>query len=178
MSPLPAPGARLLFRWRKWDGSPHWEHDCIYLGSDRWGDWVGQRDGWRSARPGVDTSSKGDSVTLIPPGGEYAATFNATHPRVAIYIDVAWDVRWEGGTPVGIDMDLDVVRARDGRGIFIDDRDEWEEHRVRYGYPQGIVARLEEVALDLEREVTQESVPFDGPTAARWLAELDRLAPE
>ena len=116
-------------------------------------------------------------MTLIPPSGDYAATFNATHPRIAIYIDVAWDVHWETGALVGIDMDLDVVRARDGRGIWIDDRDEWEEHRVAYGYPLDIVARLEQVATDLEREVTQEAVPFDGPTAVHWLSELDRLAP-
>ncbi|GAA1637398.1 DUF402 domain-containing protein [Microbacterium flavum] len=173
--PRPAPGTPLVFRWRKWDGSPHWEHDCVYLGSDRWGDWVGQRSGWHSQRPGLEFDADGDNVTLIPPSGDYAATFNATHPRLAIYIDVAWDVRWEDGAPTGIDMDLDVVRARDGRGIWIDDRDEWDEHRVQYGYPLDVVTRLETVAIDLEREVTQESVPFDGLTAAHWLSELDRL---
>jgi hypothetical protein len=142
MTDRPAPGTPLVFRWRKWDGAPHWEHDCVYLGSDVHGDWVGQRDGWRSARPGVDTVSDGDNVTLIPPSGDYAATLNATHPRIAIYIDVAWDLRRDAAadpagipSPTGIDMDLDVVRARDGRGIWIDDRDEWDEHRVQYGYP-------------------------------------------
>lgn len=174
---LPAPGTRLVFRWTKWDGSPHWEHDCVFLGSDRWGDWVGQRSGWRSVRPGYDFGSDGDNVTLIPPTGEFAATFNATHPRVAIYIDIAWDVRWQDGSPTGIDMDLDVIRARDGRGIWIDDRDEWAEHRVQYGYPLDIATRLEQVALDLEREVTEQSTPYDGATAAHWLAALDRLAP-
>ncbi len=141
MTDRPAPGTPLVFRWRKWGGGPHWEHECVYLGSDVHGDWVGQRDGWRSARPGVDTVSDGDNVTLIPPSGEYAATLNATHPRIAIYIDVAWDLRWDAAadpagipSPTGIDMDLDVVRARDGRGIWIDDRDEWDEHRVQYGY--------------------------------------------
>lgn len=177
MTDRPAPGTPVVFRWRKWDGSPHWEHEAVFLGSDRWGDWVGQHDGWRSARPGLDLVSDGDNVTLIPPSGEYAATFNATHPRLAIYIDIAWDVRWEAGAPVGIDMDLDVVRARDGRGIWIDDRDEWDDHRVRYGYPADIVARLERVAVDLEREVTAETAPFDGATAARWLAELGRRQP-
>ena len=39
----PPVGSRILFRWRKWDGSEHWVHDCVFLGSDRWGDWVGQR---------------------------------------------------------------------------------------------------------------------------------------
>ena len=34
----PAPGTPIVFRWRKWDGSPHWEHDGVYLGSDEWGD--------------------------------------------------------------------------------------------------------------------------------------------
>lgn len=177
MTDRPAPGTRLTFRWRKWDGSPHWSHDCVFLGSDRWGDWVGQRDGWHSARPGLEFDAQGDNVTLIPPSGECTATFNETHPRIAIYIDLAWDAGWSGGEPVGIDMDLDVVRAIDGRGIWIDDRDEWDEHRVAYGYPLDVVARLEQVAVDLERAVTEERAPFDGATAAHWLAELDRLAP-
>lgn len=174
----PGPGTPLVFRWTKWDGSPHWEHECIFLGSDRWGDWVGQRSGWRSARPGREVIAETANVTLIPPVGEYAATFNAAPASYATYIDLAWDVRWDAGTPVGIDMDLDVIRARDGRGIWIDDRDEWDEHRVAYGYPLDIVARLEDAALELEREVTVEEAPFDGATAAHWLAALERLAPE
>ncbi len=174
----PEPGARLLFRWRKWNGSPHWEHDCVFLGSDRWGDWVGQPAGWRSSRPGREVVAEAPNVTLIAPSGEYVATFNAPPASYVIYIDIAWDAGWDAGTPVGIDMDLDVVRTRDGRGIWIDDRDEWDEHRVAYGYPQGIVERLEQVALDLEREVTSEQAPFDDDTAAHWLAELERLAPE
>lgn len=184
MTARPAPGTPLVFRWRKWDGGPHWEHECVFLGSDEHGDWVGQRDGWRSARPGVDTVSLGDNVTLVPPGGEYAATLNATHPRIAIYIDIAWDLRWDAATdadgiptPTGIDMDLDVVRARDGRGIWIDDRDEWDEHRVRYGYPREIVDRLEDVAVALEADVRAERAPYDGATAAHWLAVLDAVAP-
>ena len=59
----PAPGSRLVFRWRKWDGSPHWEHDCVFLGSDRWGDWVGQRSGWRSVRPGREVTADADNAT-------------------------------------------------------------------------------------------------------------------
>lgn len=147
----------------------------MYLGSDRWGDWVGQRSGWRSVRPGASAAPAADVVTLIPPSGDFAASLFGPGNDLAIYIDVAWDVRWEDGAPTGIDMDLDVVRARDGRGIWIDDRDEWDEHRVQYGYPLDVVTRLETVAIDLEREVTQESVPFDGLTAAHWLSELDRL---
>lgn len=175
MTSLPAPGTRLTFRWRKWDGAPHWEHDSVFLGSDAHGDWVGQRDGWRSARPGVVAPSYGDSITLIPPSGDFAATINDTHPRIRVYIDIAWDVRWDAGEPVGIDMDLDVVRALDERGVFIDDRDEWAEHQVRYGYPDDVIARLEEVALTLEAQVHASAAPFDDATPARWFAVLRDL---
>lgn len=147
----------------------------MFLGSDLHGDWVGQRDGWRSARPGVEAPSHGDSVTLIPPSGEYAATINDTHPRIRVYIDIAWDVRWEAGEPTGIDMDLDVVRALDGRGVFIDDRDEWDEHRVQYGYPRDIVERLEAVAVELEAQVNAKAPPYDDATTARWFAVLRDL---
>lgn len=175
MTARPVPGTRMIFRWRKWDEAPHWEHESVFLGSDAHGDWIGQRDGWRSARPGVEAPSLGDSITLIPASGEYAATINDTHPRIRVYIDIAWDVRWEGAAPVGIDMDLDVVHALDERGIFIDDRDEWEEHRVQYGYPADIVARLEAVALDLEAQVTAAAAPFDDATAAHWFGVLRDL---
>ncbi len=174
----PAIGAPVTFRWRKWDGAPHWVHECVYLGRDEWGDWVGQRDGWRSVRPGRDVVAEGANVTLVPPSGEYACTINESHPRIRIYIDLAWDVRWSDTAPdeiEGIDMDLDVVRALDERGLYIDDRDEWDEHRVHYGYPAPIVTRLEDLAVDLERRVGAFEAPFDDATAARWLARLAAL---
>ncbi|GAA3911683.1 DUF402 domain-containing protein [Microbacterium invictum] len=177
MTTRPAPGARLTFRWRKWDGSPHWAHECVYLGSDEWGDWVGQWPGALSSRPGRELRAEGPNVTLMPPDGEWAATFNASHPRMWIYIDVAWQVGWRGGEPEGIDMDLDVIHATDERGIFVDDRDEWDEHAQQFGYPPEVMARLERVTADLERRVTASTPPFDEATSARWLAVLAELGP-
>lgn len=172
----PELGARLVFRWRKWDGTPHWEHDCVYLGSDAWGDWVGQPAGWGSARPGKTFTAENGNVTLIPPSGDFALTVNRNHPsKVRVYVDLAWDVKWNGVTPEGIDMDLDVVRCEDERGVYIDDRDEWDDHRVRLGYPPRIVAHLEELAIDLERRVIHRQPPFDEATAEGWLDRLDAL---
>ena len=37
----PALGDPVLMRWRKWDGGPHWLHECVFLGSDEHGDWIG-----------------------------------------------------------------------------------------------------------------------------------------
>ncbi|MDE0546149.1 DUF402 domain-containing protein [Microbacterium sp. C7(2022)] len=171
-SDRPAPGTRLLFRWRKWDDGVHWVHECVYLGSDQWGDWFGQIPGWGSKRPGRTFNAEHANVTLIPPSGDYAYTSNAAPHRTRVYIDIAWDVRWRGGEPTGIDMDLDVVDRVDG-GVYIDDRDEWDEHRVAYGYPAEIVEQLDALAYALEKQVAAHEAPFDTATAQGW---LDRLA--
>ena len=83
-------------------------------------------------------------------------------------------MRFDDGEPSGIDMDLDVV-DREGLGVYIDDQDEWDEHRVAYGYPLDLVARLEALAVDLERQVKAGTAPFDDATADRWLERLAAL---
>ncbi|MGW9111638.1 DUF402 domain-containing protein [Microbacterium sp. NPDC055683] len=172
----PAVGTRLLFRWSKWDGSPHWVHECVYLGSDEWGDWFGQLPGWRSSRPGRDMVLRAACVELLPAGsGEWVLTRNAPPSTTRVYIDLAWDARWEGGEPTAIDMDLDVVHALDERGVYVDDRDEWDEHRAAFGYPAGVQERLEARTAALERAVRADVAPFDDATADHWFAVLRGL---
>lgn len=186
MTDRPAPGTEIRFRWRKWDGSPHWVHECVYLGSDEFGDWVGQHPGQRSTRPGRDFRVEYPNISLLPPDGEWVLTRNAAPARTSVYIDVAWDAGWEDGEPVGIDMDLDVVRRetpepyRDREGVlrspgevYIEDRDEWDEHRVAMGYPAEIVDRLESVAVELRDRVEAREAPFDDATAQRWWDALE-----
>lgn len=191
----PEPGTSMIFQWRKWDGSPHWRHECVYLGADEWGDWLGQPIGWRSSRPAagfiaegpnvtlvpkpaVDHRSQRRRVTLIPPAADYALTVNRDHPRgMRVYIDIGWDVRWSQDPllATGIDMDLDVVRVIGERGTWVDDRDEWAEHRLRYGYPAEVIERLEALALDLETRVRAQTAPFDDAVPDAWLDRLTAL---
>ena len=175
----PVPGSEMVFQWRKWDGSPHWRHECVYLGADEWGDWIGQPVGWRSARPGREFVSGNPNVTLVPAGRQdHAVTVNRAHPKgMRIYIDLGWDVRWSDDLllATGIDMDLDVVRVEGERGTWVDDRDEWEDHSVRYGYPADVMTALEALALDLEERVRARVAPFDDATADVWLDRLEAL---
>lgn len=170
-------GTPIVFRWRKWDGSPHWQHECVYLGEDAHGDWLGQAAGSHAFRPGRDVLLRSPSVMMLPHGREdYVLTVNAAPELTRVYIDVAWAVRWgEDGLPTAIDMDLDVVRRLDERGVYIDDEDEWEEHRVRFGYPSRVIEALERTAHDLEGRVRAFDPPFDDATADRWLAVLAEL---
>jgi hypothetical protein len=181
----------MIFQWRKWDGSPHWANQEVYLGSDRWGDWLGQPAGWRSSRPGREFIADSADVTLIPRsdaehGADHAVTVHRNHSTaIRIYIDLGWDMRWEDagiepvtGLPIlatGIDMDLDVVRRLDGRGTYVDDRDEWAEHSIRYGYPADVMVHLEALTDDLERRVRAQIPPFDDATADAWLDRLEAL---
>ena len=71
-----------------------------------------------------------------------------------------------------IDMDLDVVRRLNEQGTYVDDRDEWAEHSVRYGYPAEVMTRLEARTLELEQQVLAQVAPFDDATVDPW---LDRL---
>ena len=182
MSTSIRPGTKTHIHWRKWDGAPHWVHEVVYLGRDEWGAWFGQRPGWRSHRPGRDTLLKTSCVMLLPdplPGSDHGAewllTVNAPPQRTRIYIDVAWDVRWDEEVPTAIDMDLDVVRRTDQRGIYIDDEDEWEEHRVEYGYPLHVVNRLEAVTQELKQKVTDRTAPFNEATTRPWFEVLAAL---
>ncbi|MGN8027906.1 hypothetical protein [Microbacterium sp. 22242] len=178
------PGTEIVFQWRKWDGSPHWRHQCVWLGSDSWGDWVGQPAGWLSERPGRSFATHGPNVTLVPASGDYALTVNRDHPQgMRIYIDLAWDVHAGDaeGAPdpllfTGIDMDLDVVRIDGERGTWLDDVDEWDEHRVRYAYPADVQEHLLALAVDLEQRVRAQLEPFDDATADVWLDRLEALA--
>lgn len=171
MSGKPAPGTEIEFVWTKWDGGAHWVHECVYLGSDAHGDWFGQRPGHRSHRPGRDVVVEHANVSLMPPSGEWVLTMNADPHPTRVYTDIAWQAGWRAGVPTGIDMDLDVVDQHP-RGVWLDDVDEWELHRERYGYPAEVIARLERVADELLDAVRGHAAPFDEETANRWLAAL------
>jgi protein associated with RNAse G/E len=41
-------------------------------------------------------------------------------------------------TITAVDLDLDVIRRHDGT-VFVDDEDEFTEHRELYGYPVDVV---------------------------------------
>lgn len=157
------------FVFRKWDGSPHWVHDELLLGQDDCGIWIGQRTGMRSARPGRSFLTESPNVTVLPPGAGWVATmFDDTQPAgTEVYVDIVADLDVDAMT--AIDMDLDVVLER-GR-LWIDDEDEFEQHRVELGYPADVAARCQADADRVVTMIREATAPFDG-RAARWLEVL------
>lgn len=154
------------FVTRKFDGSAHWEHPSIVLGDDECGLWLGQQHGWYSERPGASFTPETVSVTVLPPGSGWVATFFPPSPDgVRVYVDIVDALDVEALT--AIDMDLDVVLA--GDRLWIDDEDEFEEHRVALGYPDALAERCRADAAHVLELIRDSAAPFDG-RAARWLA--------
>ena len=162
----------------KWVDRPHWEFEGLFLGSDEHGDWIGIRGGTPFSRPGADYVAPVDQVGLVPaPGPEeergWLATFHATGGPVRVYVDMTTPPAWHGKELRAVDLDLDVVQGPTGR-VWVDDEDEFAEHRVRYGYPEE-VARLAMSSCDrVQAAVTAGLAPYDG-TSARWFERLGDL---
>jgi predicted RNA-binding protein associated with RNAse of E/G family len=173
----------------KWGDRPHWQFEGIHLGSDEHGEWLGVPAGTRHHRPGHEFHSLVDTVTLVPAGGWYAATFHAPGTWCHLYVDVATPGRWDGDVLRMVDLDLDVVRmasqlpadlpagfvAYAGPGdVFVDDEDEFAEHQVAFGYPPEVIAGAQASCDELVAAVRAGLPPYDG-THQRWLDALSRL---
>jgi uncharacterized protein len=165
----------------KWGGRPHWEFDARLLGEDDHGAWLGVRAGTPLRRPGVEIASPQHFVTLVPRSGQFVATFYDEQLQapvteggwgmVEVYVDITTTPVWEGSTVSAVDLDLDVVRSRAGR-TWVDDEDEFAEHRVRYGYPEDVVRAASASCDDVLAEVAARRGPYDGRCGPAWITRL------
>jgi hypothetical protein len=174
------PGDPVRMQMTKWVDRPHWQFEALWLGSDIHGDWIGIPVGTEMDRPGAHYVSQSHQVGLVPPQDApdperwWAATFHAPGgPRVSVYVDIATPPAWDGTTLRTVDLDLDVVRGTTGR-VWIDDEDEFAQHRVELGYPEeitrGAMASCDRVHALMKRG----EAPYDG-CHEPWLERLADL---
>jgi uncharacterized protein len=159
---------RLVFT--KYDGSLHWHHAAQYLGEDEHGIWLGSRAGSMAQR-GSEPPIRFEAafVQLVPADQWWIAAFNDPPAWSEVYCDISTPPQWRGPDEVTmVDLDLDVVRLRADRSVFVDDEDEFAEHQVRFGYPPDVIARAEQSAAWLLAAVSAGVEPF-GSAAEKWL---------
>lgn len=169
-----AAGDQVVCRAWKYNGMAHWVVPGLALGSDEHGEWVFQPAGSFIARPGMAFFARSDAVSLVPAEGEWIATFHSGEDRngLRLYIDVSTQIGWaplahSGWELHSIDMDLDVV-DRSGRGLYLDDEDEFEEHAAAFGYPPALMASMRATAQELMERVGARQEPFDGAVLRRF----------
>jgi hypothetical protein len=171
-------GDPVRIEMEKWGGRPHWRIPARWLGSDEHGDWVGIPAGTLMQRPGLDVVSEFDQVGLVPPSGAdvsrgFLATFHKPPAPTWVYVDMTTPPHWDEDAIRAVDLDLDVIRMRDGH-VVVDDEDEFAEHQVELGYPPEVIALAEASRDRVHAAVLAETPPYDG-SHERWQLALDGL---
>jgi protein associated with RNAse G/E len=146
------------------------------LGRDGFGVWLGAPVGTvvqRGDEP--EKTHPHGFVKLVPPGRWWTAIWNAGNAgRFEIYVDVATPAIWDGGGVYMVDLDLDVVRYRDG-GVAVLDEDEFEDHRRRFHYPESVVDAARAAAARLVVDLGERREPF-GEVGPAWLQRYHETA--
>jgi hypothetical protein len=139
------------------------------LGSDRYGLWFGARAGILLQRGFEDPIvQQHDFVVLVPADGCWIANWNGPgETDISIYVDVTSKPSVQPDVVSAVDLDLDVVRLRDGT-VKVLDEDEFAEHQVRYSYPAEVVAQARATTDDLVARLTGQAEPF-ATVGSTWL---------
>lgn len=156
-------------RFTKWGGRRHWRYPMEPLGSDRYGLWFGAQAGILLRRGFEDPIVQPhDFVVLVPADGCWIASWNGPgETDISVYIDVTSKPSVQPDMVSAVDLDLDVVRLRDGT-IQVLDEDEFAVHQVRYNYPTEVVAQARATTDDLVARLTGGNEPF-ATVGSTWL---------
>ena len=159
----------------KWGDRPHWEYDAIRLGDDAHGTWLGLPSGTQMSRPGATFRTDQHSVLLVPPASPFVATFydEGGTSVCDTYVDITTPPTWDGCTLRMVDLDLDVVKGWTGR-VWVDDEDEFADHRIRFGYPAEIVSMAVSSCEEVRRSIEAGAAPYDAKASRRWLSQLEQ----
>lgn len=160
---------------RKYDGRPHRQVTGRLLGEDQFGTWLATPRGtlvtyhYGAKQPERATAA---AVRLLPTDGWWTAMFLAEPHRLDLYCDVTTPPRWTGPTEITvIDLDIDLLRYRADQRVEVEDEDEFEQHRVTYGYPAEIVSGALAGAAALRTALTRDDEPF-ATHYRSWLAQV------
>jgi uncharacterized protein len=154
-------------RFTKWGGRLHWHYPVVPLGVDRHGWWLGgPRGTWFQRGDEAPIRRKYDNVMLVPDRGDWIASWSSGGDS-EVYVDVTNRPHKSDHLIEAVDLDLDVIRLRDGRVVLVDE-DEFAEHQVLLGYPAEVIARARATADDLLAVVTAGAEPF-GRVGRDWL---------
>jgi hypothetical protein len=177
-------GDPIRVEMEKWGSRPHWAFDALFLGRDGHGDWIGLPVGSALDRPGAHYVTANLQIGLAPhpdlPEDErwWVATFHGPSGNLGalVYVDIASPPVWDGATLRTVDLDLDVVVGETGR-LWVDDEDEFAQHRVELGYPDDVAEAAMRSCDRVHAAVAAGHAPYDG-SHEPWLRRLqDFLEP-
>ncbi len=155
-------GDPVIVEYRKWGDLPHWRYEMRRVGQDKRGVWLGGQAGTPARRGGEDpVSIEHPFVQLIAPTAWWSPIWNS-EGEIAVYVDVVEPAVWEDGLVRMIDLDLDVIRRRDG-SVAVLDEDEFTENSA--AYPEYVVSTVRAAVARLVMALEADEEPFcdEGP---------------
>jgi hypothetical protein len=154
-----APEGLVLWESVKFDGSPHRSAQALDLGTTQEGRWLFVMAGTPVTRPvHGDYNHPCDAVVLIPSKGLWIATWLVGWDPM-LHVDIARRVHVGSDRVVTIDLDVDVVRKRNG-DVYVVDRDEFESHRKHFGYSNDLVSAVTGAVKDVANAISRQEAPF------------------
>ncbi len=157
---------------RKWPDRPHYMYAARVLGEDAHGHWFGVPRGTLWRRPGRPAALSRQVEVLLAPGNAWwVAAWQGEPSTSDLYVHVTTPPDYRNGCLTCFDLDLDVLRWRDGSVTLVDDA-EFEDHRVRFGYPPEVVKEATTAAAWLQQAVGERRPPFDG-TGDVWRSRFE-----
>lgn len=176
-------GSRVVVRFRKFDGTPHWTHYGFLLGSDEFGVWVGCPEDVELIKPGSKYVWPSWWVMCFPRDRGFVLTANPRPlPKVSThtYVDVtsvpSWHQTCQGLEVRMVDYDLDIIRRFSGEVKLIDQED-FARHQVSMKYPKELISECLAGSRRVLTEVESEVSPFD-ETSRAWVDHWGGLAEE
>lgn len=164
---MPSDIVRVVYR--KYDGRAHRDYPARRLAEDDVGTWLGVAAGTESIYHGRPSVERIPFVLLVPHRAWWTGMFNPPPRTSEVYCDIATPARWERDTVHLIDLDLDVVRRRTTGVVELRDEDEFAAHRLRFGYPDTLVAQAQAAAKWLTGALADGTEPF-ASAFRKWLA--------
>lgn len=153
---------------RKWPAVPHYAHEGWVLGEDDYGLWLELRVGSPVYRgEEVLFYGTGGGLMLVPPIDGWLAWF-PEFGDFDLYVDIVSGTTRTESAVTMVDLDLDVIRRRDG-SIELLDVDEFELHQVELAYPERLIKHAELVAERVLEAVNAGAEPFGGSAAREWM---------
>jgi protein associated with RNAse G/E len=84
-----------------------------------------------------------------------------------LYIDITTGTSWVEGTIRYIDLDLDLILRQGSTAVQLLDVDEFETHRVRWGYPEDLVRSCWSAVEEVRSLLETGKEPFN-PSMFAW----------
>jgi uncharacterized protein len=162
----------VLVEWFKWPATPYRVTPMNRLGRDEEGTWLFAPKGTAGTYAAVgEVALQAHFLTLVPARKRWwMCTWMWGNPAsdIELYVDIVYPAAWTSDVCLRvIDLDLDVIRLRDGR-VVLDDEDEFAKHSVSLGYPPAVVAAARAAAGELLNAVIERAQPHSAPPA-HWL---------